>query len=296
VELARVWADSDVKISTSRRLSAPTGEGLTVSVTAGSAIGGPPDIAIQRVSRSTLPDLVPNMMSQGDGHRPAHLGVHFKPAGLRKVKSLEPRERTHRGGAICEPNDRYILQDAAFPWSTVGLMETENGWGSGTMIGRRLVLTASHVVVWKTDSAGWMKFTPAAFVGMAPFGHGWAERVICWKRNGHRMNDDETAFDYAVVVLDQGLGDPSGYAGFRTFDKAWLNGNYWQNLGYPGDIGGGSKPSFSGSGAISSAGDFTSQQQTAYLLATLLTTNRTSPAVPTGAGGRGSLAASHWHR
>ena len=31
-----------------------------------------------------------------------------------------------------------------------------------------LVLTASHVVVWKTDSAGWMKFTPAAFVGMAP--------------------------------------------------------------------------------------------------------------------------------
>jgi V8-like Glu-specific endopeptidase len=272
VELARVWVDSEVKISTSRRRSAAAGAGLTVSVAAGSVLGGPPDISIERVSRGTLRDLAPDLMSEADGLRPAHLAVHFKPSGLRKVESLEPRERTRRertrrGGAIFPPDDRYIYQDAAFPWCTVGLIETENGWGSGTMIGRRLVLTASHVVVWKTNSAGWMKFTPAAFGGTTPpFGHGWAERVIYWKKNGRRMNDDETAFDYAVVVLDRGLGELTGYAGFRTFDKAWLNGQYWQNLGYPGDIGGSTKPSFSNSGAISSADDFASQQQIAYLL------------------------------
>ena len=267
IELARVWASPDVKISTSRRQSAAPSQGLIVSAAAGSTFGGPPDIAIERPSRPILRGLAPDARAQAEGHRPAHLAVHFRPAGLHKVESLEPRERTRRGGAIFAPDDRYIYQDASFPWCTVGLIETENGWGSGTMIGRRLVLTASHVVVWKTNSAGWMKFTPAAFGGTTPpFGHAWAERVIYWRKNGHRMNDDETAFDYAVLVLDRGLGELTGYAGFRTFDTAWLAGRYWQNLGYPGDIGGGTKPSFSNSGAISSVDDFTSQQQTAYLL------------------------------
>jgi V8-like Glu-specific endopeptidase len=262
VELARVWGSSKAKLSTA---GARTRRALSVTLPAGSALTLPPDIRSEAVSRGKLRRLAA-LQSAGDGHRPLHLPVRFKPANLRKVAALEPRERGRRGGAIFAPDDRYIYQDAAFPWCTVGLIETENGWGSGTMIGRRLVLTASHVVVWKRNSAGWMKFTPGAFGGGAQFGHAWAERVIYWKKNGNRMNDDETAFDYAVLVLDRGLGDLTGYAGYRTFSKSWVNGKYWQNLGYPGDIGGGTKPSFAGGGAISSTADFASQGQTAYLL------------------------------
>jgi V8-like Glu-specific endopeptidase len=177
--------------------------------------------------------------------------IYPEPAQARQDNRGQPRRSGH---------------GSRFPWCTVGLIETEIGTGSGTMIGRRLVLTASHVVVWKKETAGWMKFTPAAYGGGAPFGEGWAERVISWRANGKRMNDDETAFDYAVLVLDRPLGELAGYAGFRTFNKSWLGGRYWQNLGYPDDIGGGTNPSFSNRGAIAAADDFTFSQQTAYLL------------------------------
>jgi V8-like Glu-specific endopeptidase len=237
---------------------------VSVSVRLSLDTHGPPDIALERVrSGKGALRLTP---SPADGYRPLHLPVRFKPSNLRKVAPLEPRERGKRGGAIFDSDERYVFQDTGFPWCTVGLIETENGWGSGTMIGRRLVLTASHVVVWKAASAGWMKFTPAAFGGATPFGQAWAERVIYWKKNSNRMNDDETAFDYVVVVLDSPMGDLTGYAGYRTFDSAWLSGNYWQSLGYPGDIGGGTKPSFANSGAISSANAFSFNGQSGLLL------------------------------
>jgi V8-like Glu-specific endopeptidase len=266
IELARFWTEAETNVSCKRSSSDLAEQLVSVSAVAQSSFQPPPDIATERLTARSIKDL--DLAAIGtDGHRPKHLPVHFKPAGLRKGKSLEPRERTRRGGAIFPPEDRYIYQDAAFPWCTVGLIETEDGWGSGTMIGRRLVLTASHFVVWKKESAGWMKFTPAASGGTTPpFGHGWAERVIYWKANGRRMNDNETAFDYAVLVLDQGLGELTGYAGYRTFDEEWVDKRYWQNLGYPEDIGGGTKPSFSNSGSVSSVAEFTSQQQTAFLL------------------------------
>jgi hypothetical protein len=115
-----------------------------------------------------------------------------------------------------------------------------------------------------------MKFTPAAFGGLQPFGQAWGERVIYWKRNSKRMNDDETAFDYVVIVLDRPLGELTGYAGYRTFDQSWVGGSYWQNLGYPGDIGGGTKPSFAGAGAVRSVAQFTSQSQVGYLIGNAL--------------------------
>jgi V8-like Glu-specific endopeptidase len=266
IELVRVWPSSEeTSVSCRRPRDWVPGEPLTVTTPAGATFGTPPDIAAERLAAKALDEL--ELFTETTvGSRPSHLPVHFKPAGLRKGKSIEPRERRRKGGAIFAPDDRYIYQDAAFPWCTVGLIETERGWGSGTMIGRRLVLTASHVVVWKEDSAGWMKFTPAAFGGTAPFGHAWAERVIYWRGNGTRMNDDETAFDYAVLVLDSPMGELTGYAGYRTYDQAWNDKGYWQNLGYPGDIGGGTNPSFSNSGAIRSVDEFAFQQQTAYLL------------------------------
>ncbi len=268
LELARVWPATGAKVSSRRRRPVAAGpEAVSLTAPVGAALRRPPDIAAEAVPRTSGRELDPSVRAGAAGHRPLHLPVHFKPAGLRRGRSVEPHEGTgRRGGAIFPPEDRYIYEDAAFPWCTVGLVETEDGWGSGTMIGRRLMLTASHVVVWKPGAAGWMRFTPAAYGTDQPFGQAWGERVIFWKRNGKRMNDDETAFDYAVVVLDRPLGELTGYAGYRTFDQSWVGASYWQNLGYPGDIGGGTKPSFSGSGAISSVAPFTAQSQTAYLL------------------------------
>ena len=49
-----------------------------------------------------------------------------------------------------------------------------------------------------------------------------------------------------VVVLDRRIGDITGWMGSRTYDDSWDGGNYWSHIGYPGDISGGSRPTFQG--------------------------------------------------
>jgi hypothetical protein len=142
LELARVWVDDSSKVTSRRVRSANAPGAVSVTVRAGGTLGRPPDMATETVPRAALRRLDASVREGADGHRPLHLAVHFKPAGLRRGRSLEPREGKRRGGAIFPPDDRYIYEDTAFPWCTVGLVETEDGWGSGTMIGRRLMLTA----------------------------------------------------------------------------------------------------------------------------------------------------------
>ena len=54
------------------------------------------------------------------------------------------------------------------------------------------------------------------------------------------LSDLETAFDYVVCVMDSRIGDILGYPGYRTYDNTWNDGDYWQHMGYPSDLSGGS--------------------------------------------------------
>lgn len=209
-----------------------------------------------------------------DGKAPGHLDFTIDPG------FIEEQLKLARGNDIPEAvfgaDTRYVFKDTSYPWSTTGRVETERGFCSGTMIGRRLMLTAAHCINWTANGGvGWMKFTPSYYNGDAPFGVAWATNVIYWAPRvdgSNGLTDQETAFDYTVVVLNQNMGDLTGYAGYRTYHSSWTGGNYWQNIGYPGGMTGTQRPTFSGGGAISSVQSKSASGQTGYVLGNYIDT------------------------
>jgi V8-like Glu-specific endopeptidase len=179
------------------------------------------------------------------------------------------RQRVDRPTNVFPPDQRYIYQDTAFPWCTVGRVDTPLGTCTGCTIGKRLLLTGDHCIQWNSDNtAGWVRFRPSYYNGSAPFGEAWATRVIFWQKNtpADGLSDQETAFDYVVCVLDRNMGDVVGYPGYRVYSDSWNDGSYWQHMGYPVDLSGAQRPAFQGSCVISSVGSKSASGQTGYVL------------------------------
>lgn len=206
-----------------------------------------------------------------DGHRPSGVPTTFFPKLHRPTHQL-PIKRgkgLDRGGSIFGADDRYLFDDRSFPWRTTGKVNTEGKWGSGTTIGPRHVLTASHVVSWTGGSGGsvaWLNFTPGYFDGSGPWGAIAATRVIYWEKAPGSLTDQQTAFDYVVLVMEDRIGDIVGYPGYRTYDSGWNGGKYWQSIGYPGELSSGERPAFQGSAVISTVTQESLSGQSGYVL------------------------------
>ena len=142
-------------------------------------------------------------------------------------------------------DDRRMFKDSSWPWRAVGRVETARSTCTGTLIGARLMLTAQHCIPRQPDgTVGWIKFTPAYYDGLEPFGSAYAEHVW-WvhqipKRD--KLYPSEFAWDYAVVKLDRRIGDEVGYMGFKVYKTQWNGGNYWRHIGYGGDVKNGHRP------------------------------------------------------
>ena len=83
---------------------------------------------------------------------------------LDRLVEAEPRIATTIFGA----DNRRAFRDTAYPWSTIGLVQTNRGSGSGVMIGPRHLLTVSHVIDWTAPPgfvADWVRFTPSYYDG-----------------------------------------------------------------------------------------------------------------------------------
>jgi hypothetical protein len=131
------------------------------------------------------------------------------------------------------------------------------------------VLTASHVVNWNSDgngNVGWATFTPGYFDGRGPWGEVAINEVIYWEQAPGSLTDQQTAFDYVVLVTSQRIGDVIGYAGYRTYDDDWNGGSFWQYIGYPGELSSGERPAFQGSAIVSNKQDFTLNGNDGYVL------------------------------
>lgn len=185
---------------------------------------------------------------------PDHLGFNATP--LKRLKSIkrinptlsEPRIAT----TIFNPDGRRAFQDTSYPWSTIGLVETNRGSGSGVMIGPRHLLTVSHVIDWTAPSgfaADWVRFTPSYFDGNAPFGEAYGAHIYWYvKEDGDGfISGNEGDFDYVVVVLDRRLGETTGWMGARGYDDDWDNLDVWSHMGYPADLNSGQRPTWQGS-------------------------------------------------
>ena len=119
----------------------------------------------------------------------------------------------------------------AYPFSTIGMVETPGKQGSGALVGKNIVLTCSHGIPWDQEER-WLKFTPAKFDGDEPFGNSYGTYVT-----GYRTDPSHTdAWDFAVVKLADPLGDRCGYLGYHgtTDDNFYLGPDTWITAGYPG--------------------------------------------------------------
>jgi V8-like Glu-specific endopeptidase len=197
------------------------------------------------------------------GFRPNHLAMRPLPKQLPEelyvargwMRPEGQQDDLGEPGTIFAPDTRYVFSDTSFPWCTCGRVEKAGGWGSGVMIGPRHMITASHIINWgPNNTAGWLKFTPLQFDTSEPFGFAYATRIYLWQQvnSSDGISSNEAAFDYVVCVLDRRLGDITGWMGSREYLSDWNGGSYWAHVGYPGDMGGGVRPSFHGDGIMDS--------------------------------------------
>ena len=224
------------------------------------------------VTRLNARKLDPKLFAQEiHGYRPSGIATTFTPKLHKPTHQLRASrgKGLDLGGSIFGADDRYLFDDHAFPWRTTGKVRTVGKWGSGTTIGPRHVLTASHVVNWTGGSGGgvaWLSFTPGYFDGSGPWGEIAATRVIYWEQAPGSLTDQQTAFDYVVLVMEQRIGDVVGYPGYRTYDDDWNGGKYWQYIGYPGELSSGERPAFQGDGVISTVQNESLSGQSGYVL------------------------------
>ena len=207
----------------------------------------------------------PDEFNESKGFRPQHINLNISPTRLPKsfqirkniFEKFPEKSKEAEGFAttIFGADNRMLFQDTSYPWGCCGLVTTPIGSSSGVMVGPRHLLTCSHGIQWNANSAGWIRFTPASFDGAAPFGTAWGTRVYYrLKVFGPSLSRNEMQHDYAVVVLDRRIGDLTGWMGTKSWSDSWDNNPWWAHVGYPGDLNGGSRPSYQGS--ISLDGSF----------------------------------------
>jgi V8-like Glu-specific endopeptidase len=171
----------------------------------------------------------------------------------------KPRKRRLRGvgGKVIPLNqefiygsdDRSVYYPAGYPWRCIGKVDVfpnadasnPTSWGSGVLIGDRLVLTAGHVPPVNPPPGKWkMRFSAGLYNGSPVDGPG----AISYVSDFQGYTGGVSGIDYAVLRLYDPLGSWLGYFGWKTYDSSWDGGDYWWLAGYPYDIANANSPSY----------------------------------------------------
>lgn len=183
---------------------------------------------------------------------PDHLAFDLQPRQLVDSRLRIPR-RLRRGvrynTTIFGDDDRKAFRDTSYPWGAFGRCETNFGPFSGVMIGPRHILTCNHGVDWTPPpgyDADWLTFTPSYYDGDDPFGSTYATHVYVVQKddNDGFSNGDEGSYDYAVLVLNDRIGERTGWLGARRYTDNWDTNPNWWHIGYPWDLSSSTRPTY----------------------------------------------------
>ncbi len=178
------------------------------------------------------------------GFAPDHLAVEPRIRRLLKARRrfpLQMRDGVKYNTTIFAPDGRHVFQDTSYPWSCIGRCETNLGPFSGVLVGPRHLLTCNHGIDWTPPpgyAADWLTFTPSYFDGGAPFGSTYATHIYWVKKdnNNGTSDGDEGQYDYTVLVLNDRIGEATGWWGTKSYADAWDGNPNWWHIGYPDDL------------------------------------------------------------
>ena len=212
----------------------------------------PPGMESIEVTKRLPAKVVAERAALLDVYIPDHLGFDPTPADIVKARPRQPKRMQkdlRYNTTIFSGDDRAVFRDTSYPWSAFGRCETNFGPFSGVMIGPRHLLTCNHGVDWTPPpgyAADWLTFTPAYFDGTAPFGSTYATHVYWVKKDNNDgfSNGDEGQYDYVVLVLNDRIGDRTGWLGTRRYTDAWDPLAAWWHIGYPQDLTSLERPTF----------------------------------------------------
>lgn len=181
--------------------------------------------------------------------------VDFNPHPKLSTSNINLEMLNRINGRLIQPHygvfgtdDRQVYYPSGYPWHCVGRVfvwddASKSDWkwsGSAVLIGDRTIITAGHVIPWKSNNWA-MKFVPAYYDGDSLLGNGISSWVSdC---NGYDLNNTVSAWDMAVCRLATPLGKSYGFFGAKTYSSSWQGGNYWTLAGYPGAVAGANRPS-----------------------------------------------------
>ena len=212
-----------------------------------SSSGAAPLKSVHRVERRESAAVSDYYRASGmSGLRPAWVSASFQTATC-AVGSPPPRVRHHG----CRPQSTRDLAarkpqcDITTTSISMGLRvphhhRRRGRAGSGVLIGPRHVLTASHCVDWSTDKA---ELIEVHLNGTTSSAFAYDTHALAFTRI-EDVDYDTVDEDYAVLVMNERLGDRFGYMGSKQYDSGWDDEHLWFTIGYPGDIGGGVMPIF----------------------------------------------------
>lgn len=191
--------------------------------------------------------LVPAVANQDDGDA---IALPFTPGVDETGYIPEIRARSDQPidgpiRAIINDDDRRPVMSRNYPWSAIGRVDwvnpdgTVEGACTGTLIGLDLVLTNAHCLVDEITNQPTTKtivFRPNMIQGRTA-----QDATVIDYVYGDSPYTGRAADDWAILKLDQPLGETYGYLGWRAVDFSDPNvragvGDRIRLVGYSGDF------------------------------------------------------------